>query len=157
MRLNVLGAAVLIAAAPTAASADEAPRVEVPGGIVEGKSVAGDAVFLGIPYAAPPLRELRWRPPAPVVPWGEVRDAARPGPACLQKSEGWNRAHWLHASEDCLTLDVRTPSLTGKRPVIVWIHGGSNRSGSSVMVRSPRSSVRARSPGSSSCSASITT
>ena len=99
MRLNVLGAA---------ASADEAPQVEVPGGIVEGKSVAGDAVFLGIPYAAPPLRELRWRPPAPVVPWDEVRDATKTAPACLQKSEGWNRAHWLHASEDCLTLDVKT-------------------------------------------------
>jgi len=123
----VLGAAALIAAAPIQA----APRVEVPGGTVSGSTVDGDAVFRGIPYAAPPLGERRWRPPAPVAPWSGVRDVSRPAPACLQKSEGWNRAHWLYASEDCLTLDIRTPSLTGRRPVMVWIHGGSNRSGSS--------------------------
>jgi para-nitrobenzyl esterase len=123
----VLGAAALLVAAP----AQAAPRVEVPGGTVSGSTVDGDAVFRGIPYAAPPLGERRWRPPGPVVPWDGVRDVSRPAPACLQKSEGWNRAHWLYASEDCLTLDIRTASLTGKRPVMVWIHGGSNRSGSS--------------------------
>jgi para-nitrobenzyl esterase len=122
----VLGAA-LLAAAP----AQAAPTVEVSGGTVEGSTAGDDAVFRGIPYAAPPVRELRWRPPAPVTPWSGVRDASRPAPACLQKSEGWNKANYLHASEDCLTLDIRTSSLTGKRPVMVWIHGGSNRSGSS--------------------------
>jgi hypothetical protein len=123
----VLGAALFVAA-PVSAE----PTVEVPGGTVSGSTVEGDAVFRGIPYAAPPLGELRWRPPAPVVSWSGVRDVSKPAPACLQKSEGWNKAHWLYASEDCLTLDIRTPSLTGKRPVMVWIHGGSNRSGSSA-------------------------
>jgi para-nitrobenzyl esterase len=121
------GAAALFATAPVSA----APTVEVPGGTVSGSTVEGDAVFRGIPYAAPPLGERRWHPPAPVVPWTGVRDVSRPAPACLQKSEGWNKAHWLYASENCLTLDIRTQSLTGKRPVMVWIHGGSNRSGSS--------------------------
>ncbi len=129
MRLTLaLGAAALLAAAPVQA----APQVEVPGGTVAGSAVGEVAVFRGIPYAAPPVRELRWRPPAPVTPWNGVRDVSKPAPACLQKSEGWNKANYLHASEDCLTLDIRTPSLTGSRPVMVWIHGGSNRSGSSA-------------------------
>lgn len=122
-----LVAAALLAAAPALA----APSVEVPGGTVSGSTVDGDAVFRGIPFAAPPLGDRRWRPPAPVVPWSGVRDVSKPAPACLQKSEGWNKANYLHASEDCLTLDIRTPSLDGKLPVMVWIHGGSNRSGSS--------------------------
>jgi len=124
-----LGAAFLIVAAPAPAS-DRSVRIGVPGGNVVGSEVDGDAVFRGIPYAAPPLGELRWRPPAPVVPWNGERDASMPAPACLQKSEGWNRANYLYSSEDCLTLDVRTPSMTGKLPVMVWVHGGSNRSGS---------------------------
>jgi para-nitrobenzyl esterase len=126
-----LAAALLVAAVPS--PAQEASRIEVavPGGTVAGRSVGPAQVFHAIPYAAAPVGALRWRPPAAVVPWQGVRDATKPGPACLQKSEGWNRANWLYASEDCLTLDVRTPSLAGKRPVMVWIHGGSNRSGSS--------------------------
>lgn len=132
MRLGGALAAALLLAAGAAPAQDPAPlEVAVPGGTVGGRSVESALVFYGIPYAAPPLGDLRWRPPAAVVPWHGVRDARKPAPACLQKSEGWNRANWLHASEDCLTLDVRTPSLTGKRPVMVWIHGGSNRSGSS--------------------------
>lgn len=128
---RALGAALLFLAAPLAASGEEPVAADGEGGRVAGSRVGGDAVFRGVPYAAPPVGDLRWRPPAPVVPWDGVRDATRPAPACLQKSEGWNRANWLHASEDCLTLDIRTPSLTGRRPVMVWIHGGSNRSGSS--------------------------
>jgi len=130
LRLRLAPAAAALAlAAPSAAQ--DGPRVALPGGIVAGATVAGDAVFRGVPYAAPPVRELRWRPPAPLLPWDGVRDATKPAPACLQKSEGWNRANYLHSSEDCLTLDIRTASLSGKRPVMVWIHGGSNRSGSS--------------------------
>jgi para-nitrobenzyl esterase len=51
-------------------------------------------------------------------------------PACPQNDAGWNRADAARSQEDCLTLDIRTPALTGKRPVMVWIHGGSNRAGS---------------------------
>ncbi len=130
MRLGLfLGAALLVATAAGAQRA--APLVAVPGGEVRGEAVGEALVFRAIPYAAPPLADLRWRAPQPVRPWQGVRNAARNGPACLQNSEGWNKANWLYASEDCLTLDVKTASLTGKRPVMVWIHGGSNRSGSS--------------------------
>ena len=129
-------AALLLLGTPSTAwepaySVRAGDHVRVHGGVVKGLREGSDHVFRGIPYAAPPIGPLRWQPPGPVSPWPDVFDATKPAPACLQKSEGWNRAHWLYASEDCLTLDIRTPSLTGKRPVMVWIHGGSNRSGSS--------------------------
>jgi para-nitrobenzyl esterase len=130
LRLRALLAALgLLASAASAQNA--APVVAVSGGEVRGEATEDALVFRAIPYAAPPLASLRWRAPQPIRPWQGVRDATRDGPACLQNSEGWNKANWLHASEDCLTLDVKTASLTGKRPVMVWIHGGSNRSGSS--------------------------
>ena len=131
MRLTLVVAATWLAASAAGAHAPVGPVVAVPGGEVRGAVTNGDLVFRAIPYAAPPLGSLRWRAPQPVKAWSGVRDATRNGPACLQNSEGWNRAQWLYATEDCLTLDVRTASLTGKRPVMVWIHGGSNRSGSS--------------------------
>jgi para-nitrobenzyl esterase len=125
----LLAAAVLIASAGSAQQSG--PVVAVPGGQVRGTVSHAALVFRAIPYAAPPLGQLRWRPPQPVRAWRGVRDATHNGPACLQNSEGWNKVNWLYASEDCLTLDVKTASLTGKRPVMVWINGGSNRSGSS--------------------------
>lgn len=109
-----------------------APRVQVPGGMVEGQAQAsGEPIlFRGLPYAAPPLGQLRWKAPAPVQRWTGIRSARERAPACLQNDYQWNRADYIHASEDCLTLDIATPSLSGKRPVMVWIHGGSNRAGS---------------------------
>ena len=56
-------------------------------------------------------------------------DATKQPPSCVQNDQGWNRGDFLIGSEDCLTLDVRTPALAGRRPVLVWIHGGSNRAG----------------------------
>ena len=108
------------------------PLVAVPGGVVQGEARADKLIFRGIPFAAAPLGDRRWKAPQAVEPWQGVRDATKPAPACLQHLEGWNRANWLQASEDCLTLDVSTPGLSGKRPVMVWIHGGSNRAGSSA-------------------------
>ncbi len=114
-----------VAAAP-------APVVVVSGGKITGvKAADGKAVlFRGIPFAAAPLGPLRWMPPRPVTPWIGVRDATQRPPACPQNDYGWNAGDHARMSEDCLTLDVRTPSLAGKRPVMVWIHGGSNRAGS---------------------------
>jgi len=85
-------------------------------------AVAGEThVFRGIPYAAPPVGQLRWRPPEPVAPWQDVRDATEFGPPCMQGDEG---------AEDCLTLNVWTPSAKGPpRPVMVYLHGGDNVSG----------------------------
>lgn len=132
--LILTAAAALALAAPAQAQAQSQPqhhpRVEVPGGTVEGTLTNNNLDFRGIPFAAPPVASLRWRAPQPVVPWAGVRDASRPAPACLQNDQGWNRADYVYASEDCLTLDIGTQSLSGRRPVIVWIHGGSNRAGS---------------------------
>jgi para-nitrobenzyl esterase len=112
----------------------------VEGGSVRG-TIAGDGstlLFRGIPFAAPPVENLRWKAPQPPVPWSGVRDASGPTPACIQNDQGWNHEDYLSGREDCLTLDVGTPSLTGKRPVLVWIHGGSNRAGSpGGMITSP--------------------
>lgn len=128
---RLLGGAVLAAAALAAPAHAQAPApvVTVTGGEVSGYEAQGAKIFRGIPFAAPPTGASRWRPPAPVVPWTGQRDATKRAPSCLQNDERWNHDNYLHASEDCLTLDVRTSSLTGSRPVIVWIHGGSNRSG----------------------------
>ncbi|MFD1034741.1 carboxylesterase/lipase family protein [Sphingomonas hankookensis] len=135
--MKAIWASILLATA-TSATAQEAttptaptpPRVSVSGGIVEGRIDPDRTVFRGIPFAAPPLGANRWREPQPVVEWTGIRTTTARAPACLQNDYGWNRADHVFASEDCLTLDVATPALTGKRPVIVWIHGGSNRAGS---------------------------
>ena len=106
------------------------PTVRVAGGMIRGSVTDGDFVFRGIPFAAPPTGERRWTPPGPVQDWDGVRDTTRNAPACPQYSEGWNQAQADFWDEDCLTIDVRTQSLDGTRPVMVWIHGGSNRAGS---------------------------
>ncbi|MCW3838280.1 carboxylesterase/lipase family protein [Sphingomonas canadensis] len=107
-------------------------QVRVAGGMVGGSEAPGGGaiLFRGIPYAAPPIGPLRWRAPQPVAPWQGTRADQRDPPACLQNDYGWNRGEWLRSAEDCLTLDVRTPALHGRLPVMVWIHGGSNRAGS---------------------------
>jgi para-nitrobenzyl esterase len=123
-----LAAGLLMASG--AAVAQESPVVSVTGGMVRGGAEKGALLFRAIPYAAPPLAALRWQPPAPVVAWTGTRDATQYAPSCPQNSEGWNTGDAARFSEDCLTVSVRTPSLSGKRPVMVWIHGGSNRAGS---------------------------
>ena len=106
------------------------PVVAVEGGSVRGGFADGGGfLFRGIPFAAPPVDELRWRPPQPVIPWKGVRGATGQPASCVQNNQGWNYSDYVIGKEDCLTLDVRTPSLSGKRPVLVWIHGGSNRAG----------------------------
>jgi para-nitrobenzyl esterase len=82
------------------------------------------AVFRGIPYAAPPVGPLRWRPPAQPLPWTGLRRADSFGPACPQPG---TMAQGLPQSEDCLTLNVWTGAKRRageKRPVFVWIYGG---------------------------------
>lgn len=124
--LGLLAVLLLAGAAPAP------PRAVVAGGAVQGTQTGdGALVFRGLPYAAPPVGPLRWSAPRPVTPWTGVRAAHAVPPSCPQNDYGWNRADVGRAREDCLTLDIRTPSLTGRRPVMLWIHGGSNRAGSS--------------------------
>lgn len=117
-------ALALLSCGPAAAQV-----VKVDGGLVRGKAWSGSTLFRGIPFAAPPVETLRWKPPQPVIPWKGMRDSLDQPPSCVQNDQGWNRGDYVIGREDCLTLDVRTPSLTGKLPVLVWIHGGSNRAG----------------------------
>jgi len=136
----------LLAACACAAFAAPAPEIAVTGGVVRGYLGAPGAVFKGVPFAAPPVGELRWREPQPVKPWRGVRDATRYSAACYQLPIGtaafigplasrygaafpappWN------LSEDCLYLNVWTPEWPAKQAhaVMFWIHGGSNRIGS---------------------------
>jgi len=114
----------------------QGPIAETADGPVRGEAVGRGAVFRGIPYAAPPLGELRWKPPAPVARWIEPRDATFFAPFCPQPDLGWNHALAQNWQEDCLTLNVRTPNFTpdAKLPVMVWIHGGANWAGGAADV-----------------------
>lgn len=125
-------AAIALCLSAPATAAPVAAPVAVTGGLIEGE-VSSDQralIFRGIPFAAPPTGGMRWRQPAAVIPWTGVRAARQPSPACLQNDYGWNRANHDFSSEDCLTLDVRAPVARNRPlPVMVWIHGGSNRAG----------------------------
>jgi para-nitrobenzyl esterase len=99
-------------------------------GAVRGQAVAAGEEFLGIPYAAPPVGALRWQPPRPAAPWHGTRAATAYAPHCPQPSGAFGRAS---TTEDCLYLNVFTPAgARGKHlPVMVWVHGGSLRTGES--------------------------
>ncbi len=132
-----VGALSLAFAGVTAATVPAAPGdpvVTVTGGQIQGRRLPGEAgtVFRGIPFARPPVGELRWREPQPVVPWTGMRDAGASGAPCAQVALGWNDAIAAAGREDCLYLDVwAPPAEAGRRhAVMVWIHGGANVAGS---------------------------
>ena len=100
-------------------------------GCVRGEHAGKLAVFRGIPYAAPPVGALRWKLPQPPAHWTGVRDARAFGKACPQQESAISGK--LDTDEDCLTLNVWTPGRSGKRPVMVWIHGGGLSQGASSL------------------------
>ena len=116
--------------------------VNVEGGLVEGSVEDGIHVFKGIPFAAPPVGDLRWKAPLPVLPWEGVRKADTFAPACPQPS---NPASGMETSEDCLYLNVWTPAQASgeKFPVMVWIYGGGFSSGATSLPIYPAESVEA--------------
>lgn len=109
---------------------------KVDGGQISGVLDRGVRVFKGIPYAAPPVGDLRWKPPQPVVPWRGIRDGSRFGAECPQTPYAPTSVYvrpLQPQSEDCLVLNVWTEAQAGDtRPVLVWIHGGALTKGSGI-------------------------
>ncbi|WP_321477622.1 carboxylesterase family protein [uncultured Paludibaculum sp.] len=102
-------------------------------GFVRGQTDGGVDKFLGIPFAAPPVGELRWKAPVEPAKWTGVLDATKLASSCTQLSRGAAGNQRVEGSEDCLYLNVYRPTRPGigrPRPVIVFIHGGSNQRGS---------------------------
>ena len=135
-------------AAPATHRGAGPPHASIDAGVVEGTYAAADstlAVFKGIPFAAPPVGSLRWRPPQPVARWPGTRKADSLPPICpqqrydidyfdrLSKRIGGSSSPQpvMPMSEDCLYLSVWTTNLRGapKQPVMVWVHGGGNVDG----------------------------
>jgi para-nitrobenzyl esterase len=121
-RLLTLVVTGLLAGSTGVASAGENGVVWTDAGPIRGTAAADYQSYQGIPFAAPPVGALRWRSPQPVQPWSAVRDATKPSGACAQSNGGGAKTD----NEDCLYLNVTTPSRHGRKPVMVWLHGGGN-------------------------------
>lgn len=130
-------AAVAVLAAGSPAWA-ESVKVKVESGVLAGEATDRAAVFRNIPYAAPPVGPLRWKPPAPPAAWSGERPAVEAGPSCPQpmNEDGSPNTGGANGptSEDCLQLNVFAPkdaTAPGKAPVpvMVWLHGGAHRTG----------------------------
>jgi para-nitrobenzyl esterase len=133
--LTLFGMGSILALPATYAGADPSPSlvVQTTAGLVSGAEIGGGIVaFKGIPYAAPPIGRLRWRPPQPPVPWSGTRDASHFGDDCMQTP--YVIPTGQKASEDCLTVSLWTSPNYRKtpRPVMVFIYGGAFIGGSAA-------------------------
>jgi para-nitrobenzyl esterase len=131
MRRTVLALLVALFAVHPALAAKIAIRFEQ--GVLNGETEGDVQAFKDIPFAAPPVGELRWRAPQPAPGWAGTRDATAFGPICPQNPTQYTRG--LRQSEDCLTLNVWSPNTTSaaRLPVMVWIYGGGFLNGGSAM------------------------
>ncbi len=133
--LRIGGALVALPLAGCGGSDDDLV-IDTTSGSFRGQSNGGVSRWLGVPYAQPPVGALRLRSPQPVTPTAGIVDATASGAASLQTLPPY--VTWIYPmpdllSEDCLTLNVWTPSQTGRAPVVVWLHGGAWRTGATRM------------------------
>src|SRR5215475_7424181 len=130
--LILLAIGLVFALSGSALTANDTVRVE--GGLTSGSVVDGVRSYKGIPFAAPPVGEMRWKAPQPVAAWEGVRECNDFGPDCPQAPYPQSSIYYSaprKQSEDCLYLNVWTAAKAGeKRPVMVWIHGGALTRGS---------------------------
>lgn len=135
----VTGGALLAPVAPASGSGT-GEVVLTDAGLVRGIVTDTHRSFQGIPFAAPPVGELRWRSPRPPRPWQGIRDTTQPALACAQGSIGAKP----NAVEDCLYLNVTAPKTARRgplKPVMVWLHGGGNSYGTATDVAPQRLAV----------------
>jgi para-nitrobenzyl esterase len=131
--LNCLLTSIIFSTVLPLFATSSGPQVKTLSGVVEGKNDAAVHAFLGIPYAQPPVGDLRWKQPLPAASWKGVRKATEFGAHCLQGDVfGDMTFRDAGGSEDCLTLNVWVPakSSSAKLPVMVWIYGGGFVAGS---------------------------
>jgi para-nitrobenzyl esterase len=145
--LSVAGTCLAFTCAAAQAAASGPPIVKVAQGAAAGKWIQGGSVkaFLGLPYAAPPVGQLRWKAPRPALAWQGVRDAAKFGARCEQWHI-WDDYVFLDSgpSEDCLFLNVYAPASSSpksKLPVMLWIHGGGFAAGAGSEPRYTNSAL----------------
>ena len=124
MKKAIASLLLLTAATLNAAVAADRPVVQVQSGRLQGVIEDNMLAFKGIPFAAPPVGELRWRPPQPALAWTGTRDASQFGDSCPQPSVKNLTEGMAPGNEDCLKLNVFTPKSGKHLPVMVWIHGG---------------------------------
>lgn len=126
--LRIIGWITLLGSPLLAAGAqNRRALVRTESGVIQGSADDAVSVYRGIPFAAPPIGELRWKAPQPVARWAGVRYATRFGPDCMQKADPPLAVAGPGGfSEDCLYLNVWTPARGpgAKLPVMVWIYGG---------------------------------